>query len=120
VPDRVVAEKAGVTVGAVQHYRTKLGLSAHGRRKVAARPALQPTTPSSPPQGILAWKVTLAAGDVMVVAAESLTASATRSVTLGEVLALERVVSTLTQIRGKTVKSALMHNGAERAHAQRC
>jgi len=91
VPDRVVAEKAGVSVGAVQHYRTKLGLPAHGRRQASARPALQPTTPSPPPQGMLAWKVTLATGDVVVVAAESLAAAATRSVTLGEVLALERV-----------------------------
>lgn len=46
VPDRVVAEKAGVTVGAVQQYRNKHGISASSKR---GRPAGSRTlrTPSS-------------------------------------------------------------------------
>jgi transposase len=94
VPDGVVAEKAGVTVGAVQHYRARLGIPSTRARKATTEPPAAPpsaTPKGSPANGMLAWRVTLAAGDVMVVAAETLAAAAARSATLGDVVALERV-----------------------------
>jgi transcriptional regulator with XRE-family HTH domain len=102
VPDRVVAEKAGVTLGAVLQYRKRHGVPAYGRKSSApprpSRPAPAPApseaetaSPSPLKADTLAWRATLAAGDVMVVAAKSLTAAAGRAATLGDVVSLERV-----------------------------
>jgi transcriptional regulator with XRE-family HTH domain len=104
VPDRVVAEKAGVTLGAVLQYRKRHGVPAYGRKASApaipSRPAPAPApapsakgadSPSPSKADTLAWRATLATGDVMVVAAKSLTAAASRAATLGDVVSLERV-----------------------------
>ncbi len=92
VPDRAVAEKAGVTVGAVQQYRKRLGIAASGRpaEPTAASAAPRPAR-SAAAVGRIAWKVTLAPDDVKVVAADGLTEAAARAAALGEVVALERV-----------------------------
>ena len=109
VSDRVVAEKAGVTVGAVQAYRKRFGIPSTRALKAAPAVALgsatavgqarsaqtgsAPAATASAPasNGAVAWKVSLAAGDVAVVAAASLSAAAFRAEGLGEVVSLERV-----------------------------
>jgi len=102
VPDRVVAEKAGVTLGAVLQYRKRHGVPAYGH-KASAPPRPSRPTPAPAPSATetaspnpskadtLAWRATLAAGDVMVVVAKSLTAAASRAATFGDVVSLERV-----------------------------
>jgi hypothetical protein len=54
VPDRVVAEKAGVSLNAVRNYRVKLGISAAGRAR-SPRPVMSLTAEQT---GGLAWRVT--------------------------------------------------------------
>jgi len=91
VPDRVVAEKAGVSLNAVRNYRVKRGIAARGRGRPPAGtvppPGQVPTTVS----GTVAWKVHLGSGEVVAVAASSLSDAATRAQALGDVVSLERV-----------------------------
>lgn len=71
VPDRVVAERAGVSLNAVRNYRVKRGIPAAGR---AATLTPVPTT------GAKAWKVTIRTGQgeaERVVVADGLVQAAT-------------------------------------------
>ena len=52
VPDRVVAEKAGVSLNAVRNYRVKRGISAAGRAITSDAPVFQPVA-----GGVVAWHV---------------------------------------------------------------
>jgi hypothetical protein len=114
VPDRVVAEKAGVSVNAVRNWRVKRGVSARRRPAVgvpapavvaapavastlAAKPASTPVAAPAAPQaasGRGAWKMIAGTGGervVRVIVADSLSAAAVRAEAagLGAVLALE-------------------------------
>ena len=98
VPDRVVAERAGVSLNAVRNYRVKRGIPARGRGRPPAgtvpppgQAASLPVTAPATPTGNLAWKVVLASGQVVVVAAESLHAAAARADSCGVVVSLERI-----------------------------
>lgn len=56
VPDRVVAEQAGVTINAVRNYRMKRGIQASGRSRAEVEaPAI-----AAPNGGSRAWQVTFA------------------------------------------------------------
>lgn len=94
VPDRVVAEKANVSVNAVRNWRIKHQVASIGRR------SLDPAHPSSLGEGpstnggVGAWKVIVSQGGdrvVRVVVAESLADAASRveSADLGQIVALE-------------------------------
>lgn len=93
VPDRVVAEKANVSVNAVRNWRIKHQVASVGRR------SLVPGSPTlgdmgSTNGGVGAWKVIVSQdGDrvVRVVVAESLADAASRVETaqLGQIVALE-------------------------------
>jgi hypothetical protein len=96
VPDRVVAERAGVSLNAVRAYRTRMGISAAGRgrppgiRDDTAYSAL--LTGSNGGSG--AWKVVANIGDtrlVRVVVARSAADAAARAeaAELGHVVSLE-------------------------------
>lgn len=71
VPDRVVAERAGVSLNAVRNYRVKRGIPAAGRST-----SLNPV----PSSGAKAWKVTIRSGGgdaERVVVADGLVQAAT-------------------------------------------
>lgn len=71
VPDRVVAERAGVSLNAVRNYRVKRGIPAAGRTA---------TLTPVPSTGAKAWKVTIRTGQVdaeRVVVADGLVQAAT-------------------------------------------
>lgn len=71
VPDRVVAERAGVSLNAVRNYRVKRGIPAAGRTA---------TLTPLPSTGNKAWKITIRAGGAeaeRVVVAEGLVQAAT-------------------------------------------
>lgn len=109
VPDRVVAEKAGVSVNAVRNWRVKRKVAAQGRR--AARAAAPSTIASGAPSAALpapapapapaaprtaagsAWRVVAGGSDrvVRVVVAATLAEAAARAEAagLGRVVALE-------------------------------
>jgi hypothetical protein len=76
VPDRVVAEEAGVSVNAVRNYRAKRGIPAASRDAAAPRPEPMPA------EGTQAWKVVVrrAGEDVeRVVLAEDIRAAVDRA-----------------------------------------
>jgi len=101
VPDRVIADQAGVSLNAVRNYRVKHGIAAapRGVRKEAA-PEATPA-PSAPGlQGSQAWKVAIRVGNQQferVVVADSLVDAARaasdtgRSGLAGEVIAVNWV-----------------------------
>jgi hypothetical protein len=97
VPDRIVAEKAGVSLNAVRNYRVKKGISARGRGRPKAgtvpAPGQAQATPVVvvPPGSAVAWKVRLASGEVVVVAADTLAAAASQAEGAGDVVSLEKV-----------------------------
>jgi len=97
VPDRVVAEKAGVTIGAVQAYRRRFAIPstrAHGGTSQAPRQTSAATAAASEASvgaRDLAWKVTLVDGDVRVVIAPALTDAVARVAGLGTVVKMDRV-----------------------------
>ena len=79
VPDRVVAEQAGVSLNAVRNYRVKRGIQA-ARRKSGHRP--DNGAKSIMPTGAQAWRVTIVRNDAQherVVVAETLVEAATRA-----------------------------------------
>jgi len=93
VPDRVVAEKAGVTTGAVQAYRRRFSIpSSRAQRDTSSTGTAGPSeAPSSTGSRDLAWKVTLVDGDVRVVIAPALTDAVARVAGLGTVVKMDRV-----------------------------
>ena len=104
VPDRVIAEKAGVTLNAVRNYRTKRGIPAAGRASSPAAAAPAPVV--SAPQvsvvagGSAAYRVTSnhnGSEDVHIVVAASASDAASRaeSAGIGRVVALEWIGSVL-------------------------
>ncbi len=93
VPDRVVAEKAGVTLNAVRNYRAKRGIQAAGRTGSAVSPT-EVGAALSFTGGEAAWRVTAEAEtgqSVRVVVAPSLAEAANRAEAagLGQIVALE-------------------------------
>ena len=88
-PDRVVAEKAGVSLNAVRNWRMRHGVAASGRTGDTPIPDGR-SLPLELPTSGGAWKV-LANGTVKVVVAPSLADAAARaqSAGLGTILALE-------------------------------
>lgn len=99
VPDRVVAEKAGVTIGAVQAYRRRFSIpSTRAQRDTSQAPRQSSATTAAPSVASggagardLAWKVTLVDGDVRVVIAPALTDAVARVEGLGTVVKMDRV-----------------------------
>lgn len=100
VPDQVVADKAGVSRSAVQHYRTQCGVEAYTHSEeaaVAAAPTTRRSEALQPPQrhartGLTAWKVTFASEqEAGVVVAADVTSAAVKAQTLGKVFALDLV-----------------------------
>jgi len=91
VPDRVVAEQAGVSLNAVRNYRVKRGIQAARRRNaddgsVATNSVNNASnnnkTPIGPFNGAQAWRVTIANGtgeQERVVVADNLIDAATRA-----------------------------------------
>jgi hypothetical protein len=89
VPDRVVAEQAGVSLNAVRNYRVKKGIQAAHRRSSLSSLATSLTVPAingpvavPAPTGAQAWRVTISANGKereRVVVAESLVEAATRA-----------------------------------------
>jgi hypothetical protein len=90
-PDRVVAEKAGVSLNAVRNWRMRHNVAASGRVP-SDGPNGTSATPGLSPDGTGAWKV-LSNGIVKVVVAPSLTEAAMRAQNagLGTILALEYI-----------------------------
>jgi len=96
VPDRVVAEQAGVSLNAVRAYRTRMGISAAGRGRP---PGVRDDTSylallGGNGGGAGAWKVVASIGDtrlVRVVVARSAADAAARAeaAALGQVVSLE-------------------------------
>jgi len=88
-PDRVVAEKAGVSLNAVRNWRMRHGVPPSGRIATDGMLSDSQLLPEIP-NGAGAWKV-LANGMVKVVVAPSLAEAAARaqSAGLGTILALE-------------------------------
>jgi hypothetical protein len=91
-PDRVVAEKAGVSLNAVRNWRMRHGVAASGR--VSGEPSELPPTGGSAVNGAGAWKVVVgipSAPLVKVVVAPSLAEAAMRAENagLGAILSLE-------------------------------
>lgn len=87
VPDRVVAERAGVSLNAVRNYRVKRGISAAGRAG-----SLAPV----PATGAKAWKVLIRAGGLeteRVVVADGLVQAAAMAeqASPGQVIGIELV-----------------------------
>lgn len=69
VPDRVVAQQAGVSLNAVRNYRNKRGIAAAPRER-------SPSLPTAQPGGAQAWRVTFLEGGaehVRVVVANDIT-----------------------------------------------
>jgi hypothetical protein len=63
-PDRVIADRAGVSLNAVRNYRVKHGIAAApraGRKEAVVKPTPAPSTPRL--QGSQAWKVTIRVGN---------------------------------------------------------
>jgi len=96
VPDRVVAEQAGVSLNAVRAYRTRMGIAAAGRgRPPGARDdATGSVLLTGNGFGSGAWKVVASLGDtrlVRVVVAKSAADAAVRAeaAALGQVVSLE-------------------------------
>jgi transposase len=103
VPDREVAEQAGVSINTVRNWRVKRGVEPRGRSGGAAAPSaapalriappatsLVPAAPEAPPAGASAWKV-VAGSTVRVVVAASIVEAASRAAAagLGVVTSLE-------------------------------
>ncbi|MBX2801184.1 MAG: hypothetical protein KTR31_26120 [Myxococcales bacterium] len=100
VPDRVVAEKAGVTLNAVRNYRAKRGIQAAGRAATPMPQVAHATAitlrDSAADDG--AWRVTTENGGsqaVRVVVAGSLAEAANRAEAagLGQIVSLEWIGS---------------------------
>lgn len=115
VPDRVVAQQAGVSLNAVRNYRVKKKIPAAGRGRprtgtvpapgatpaptarveVAAPPA--PPAPAAAPTpkpasvGRTAWAVELADGETAIVSGVTLVEAATTASTAGEVVSMRRL-----------------------------
>ena len=87
VPDRVVAEKAGVTVNAVRNWRRLRGISAAGR----SLPTLGTTNGEIFVDGDIAWQVRLSDGRIGVVVADSLVDAARKAEDVGDVTAMDRL-----------------------------
>jgi transposase len=117
VPDRVVAEKAGVTLNAVRNYRANRGIvsarqQAKEARERAAASASEPastasetptpveTTQSTPPTatasaGRYAWRVDFASREGGIVTGSNATDAAARAERLGVVTGLTRLEALL-------------------------
>jgi hypothetical protein len=106
VPDRVVAEQAGVSLNAVRAYRTRMGISAAGRGRPPGHSSIGRGLGShrddtyagymQPPNGngTGAWKVVAGAGDIrlvrVIVARSAADAAAqAEAAAIGNVLSLE-------------------------------
>ncbi len=83
VPDRVVAEQAGVSLNAVRNYRVKRGIQAARRRTADETVAPQPAKADAETMtGAQAWRVTIANGPGVqerVVVANDMVEAATRA-----------------------------------------
>jgi hypothetical protein len=99
VPDRVVAERAGVSVNAVRNWRVKRGVSARSRSAEAPAPAPAKRAPAPPAPAVVAaesgraaWRVTYPA-TVRVVVADGIAAAAAlaEAAGLGPVRSMEWV-----------------------------
>lgn len=93
-PDRVVAERAGVSLNAVRNWRMRRGIAANGRVGEASEAEPMAAAAVVPATGVGAWKVVTSQsrdGQVRVVVAESLSDAASRAerAGIGAVLALE-------------------------------
>lgn len=101
VPDRVVAEQAGVSVNAVRNWRRNRGVPAVGRGRP---PATSTATPSASTSdairvtvagGDVAWKVTLGSGRSGVVVGQDLMDAAQKAQRVGDVTSMERIGAVL-------------------------
>ena len=101
VPDRVIADKAGVTLNAVRNYRNKRGIAAASRNATESR-AVAPSASASPvvvASGDSAWRITASDNGttevVRVVVAPSLAEAANRAEAagLGHIVSLEWIGS---------------------------
>ena len=101
VPDRIVAEKAGVSVNAVRNWRRVRGVAAVGRGRppataqVAAQAIADAPIAAVPSSGSIAWKITLAAAASGVVVGSDLLDAAQKAQLVGEVTAMERIGAVL-------------------------
>jgi len=91
VPDRVVAEKAGVSLNAVRNYRVKHGIPAAGRGRPKAGTVPPPGASSTTNQGDVAWQVMLASGESVAVIAKDLVGAAEVAKRVGSVAEIRRV-----------------------------
>jgi hypothetical protein len=95
VPDRVVAEQAGVSLNAVRNYRVKHGIAASGRGRPKAGTVPPPGSltqaPPPPTDGQIAWEVTLASGESVAVLAPDLVSAAEAAKRAGAVSEIRRV-----------------------------
>jgi hypothetical protein len=92
VPDRVVAEQAGVSINTVRNWRVKRGVEPRGRTGVvvsspvvagtSGAPEVPLAPPVAPPAGASAWRV-VAGSTVRVVVAGSIVDAATRAAAAG-------------------------------------
>jgi len=101
VPDRVVAERAGVSLNAVRNYRVKRGIQAARRRSGHAVDAVVVTEPLENGEllsGAQAWKVTIVQNgkeQARVVVASTLVEAATRAAQSGRVTGVQWVAQIL-------------------------
>jgi len=95
VPDRVVAEKAGVSLNAVRNYRVKHGIAAAGRGRPKAGtvppPAASASAPVATPSSAVAWQVSLLSGETVAVLAADLVEAAEKAKRVGAVAEIRRV-----------------------------
>jgi len=94
VPDRVVAEQAGVSLNAVRNYRVKHGIPASGRGRPKAGTVPPPGALTIPPPhsaGDIAWEVTLTSGETVAVLAVDLVSAAEAAKRVGAVAEIRRV-----------------------------
>ena len=111
VPDRVIADKAGITVNAVRNWRRIRGIQAAGRGGGPGRPVVVPPPAAVPPLRVkappapvavaavptsgIAWQVELQDGKSGIVVAETLAAAALRAESVGSVQSITRLANIL-------------------------
>lgn len=100
VPDRVVADKAGVSVNAVRNWRRVRGVPAMGRGRppggdAGQAEALAGSIRLNAVGSTIAWKVTLGSGVSGVVVGQDLLDAAKKAQLVGEVTAMERIGAVL-------------------------
>lgn len=98
VPDRIIADKAGVSVNAVRNWRRVRGISAFNRTAAPAQSANAPIASSPTPVAAVrsngassAWRVSLADGSHGVVLGSSISDAARRAEAAGAVTGIELV-----------------------------